>query len=65
MKNEKHLSVGNLPGRKRPCIYVQEGACIRTIGSFYNEAAMQEFLAFAPTFTPQPVVGTLVEENTR
>lgn len=45
------MDCGMLPGRKRPCLWIQRGGAIHVIGYFVSPEAMREFLALKPTYT--------------
>lgn len=47
------VCVGALPGRKKPCLYVEKGGAIYTLARFDSDWHMREFLSFNPTFTPR------------
>jgi hypothetical protein len=40
----KSIHVGELPGRKQACLYVQEGSVIRTLAFFATEEKAREAL---------------------
>lgn len=49
----ERISVGMLPGRRRPCLFVDRPGSSTILASFKSDAAMREFLSFEPTFQPK------------
>ena len=43
---EMCIGIGELPGSKRPCLYVGNEYCIRKVASFQNGDAAELFEAF-------------------
>jgi hypothetical protein len=59
----KNLCVGSLPGRKRPCLYVQANGAIWVLAYFRSEEAMDEFLAFNATYKAIDEASSLSQEG--
>lgn len=50
IKGEYSLGVGNLPGRKRPTLYIGNKYCIHQVASFCNDDAAAEFTKWLEFF---------------
>ena len=44
--NNLQIYVGNLPGLKKPCLYILEGNCITILAHFVNDKAAEKFLNY-------------------
>lgn len=49
-RGEFSIGVGNLPGRKRPCLYIGNKYCIHQVASFSNEENAKEFTRWLEYF---------------